>query len=56
LAFWAMRSLKDHGTIYAEINASLAHDTSNLFNKEGFHSVELLRDQFGKERMIICKK
>lgn len=56
LAFWAMHALTPNGKIYAEINCSLAQDTSTLFKNEGFASVEVLRDQFGKERMIICKR
>ena len=56
LATWGKRILKPNGKIYAEINSSLATDTVNLFKEEGFRQVDLLRDQFEKDRMIICRK
>jgi len=56
LASWGMYSLKPCGKIYAEINSSLAHDTSIIFKNKGFSNVEVIRDQFGKQRMIVCKR
>lgn len=56
LALWGKTCLKEEGKIYVETNSGLAAETAELFLREGYRNVELLRDQFEKDRIIVCKK
>ena len=49
------KKLKEHGTVYVEINESLGLETAILFQHEGYRDVQLLKDMQGKDRMIKAK-
>ncbi len=56
LGGWARKSLKPGGALYVEINAALSSDTSELFKGAGFDEVTVHKDQFDKDRVIVCRK
>ncbi|MCW3091886.1 MAG: protein-(glutamine-N5) methyltransferase, release factor-specific [Ferruginibacter sp.] len=52
IAAFGKTHLKSNGKIYVEINEDLAKDTREVF--EQFYSVEIRKDIFGKERMLVA--
>ncbi|NOS91317.1 MAG: peptide chain release factor N(5)-glutamine methyltransferase [Cyclobacteriaceae bacterium] len=44
--------LKNEGKILAEINAQLSAEVKSLFEKEGYQSVQLIKDMEGKNRFV----
>jgi release factor glutamine methyltransferase len=52
LAEFGKKRLYQGGSIYMEINEQLGNDVVNLFEQNGYSSVELRKDMQGKERMI----
>lgn len=54
IARQAHHSLTPHGTLYFEINQALATETINLLNHEGYTDITLIKDQYGKDRIITA--
>ncbi|NTS40503.1 peptide chain release factor N(5)-glutamine methyltransferase [Flavisolibacter sp. BT320] len=52
IAAFAKKRLYPNGTIYLEIHEALGAAVVELFQSEGFASVELKKDMQGKERMV----
>ena len=52
IASAAKRVLKRGGFVYVEINESLANETANVFNENGFKNIELRADINDKPRFI----
>lgn len=52
----AHEGLTDGGRLYLEINPLLARETSALVESHGFGSVDVIKDQFGKDRFITAIK
>ncbi len=52
LADLGKATLAPGGVIYAEINEYLGKETASLFKERGYRDTEILRDAFGKERML----
>jgi len=48
----AKKNLKPSGLIAVEINERFGNEVSNLFVINGFTSVEIIKDIFGKERIV----
>jgi len=48
----ALQHLKPGGLLFFEINEQLGKQTLELLEAKGFHSLELRKDFFGKDRMI----
>ena len=44
--------LKEGGRLYFEVNEQFAHQTADLMRSVGFEKVEVVKDMFGKERMV----
>lgn len=54
IAHFAKFNLKEGGQLFFEINEYLSEELVQLLQKEGFKSVEVMRDMFGKDRMLKC--
>ena len=52
IASFALKHLKNEGTLYFEINQYLSIETKDLLIKKGFSKVEVLRDLNQVPRMI----
>lgn len=52
IAKFAANHLPDNGLCIVEINQAFGLETAQLFWDEGFHYVEVLKDFFGKDRMV----
>ena len=53
---YAIQALKPGGWLFFELNARHAHATATLLQGMGFQHVDIIRDQYGKERFIkTCK-
>jgi release factor glutamine methyltransferase len=52
IAGFAAKNLIDKGLCVVEINQALGLETAELFWNQGFHSVEVVKDMFGKDRMV----
>ncbi len=50
----AKNHLNPHGKLFFEINEYLADELTELLKFEGFQSIEIKKDIFGKNRMIKC--
>ncbi len=48
----AKESLLSHGLLAVEINERFGNDVAELFTAEGFQSVEVINDLFGKNRIV----
>ena len=46
------RMLKSGGRLYFEINAAYGNETASLLTKSGFLMVEIVKDIFGKDRIV----
>ncbi len=55
IADFARQNLNKSGRIYCEINQYLGKEILNLFVREGFADVCLLKDLNGNDRMIAAK-
>lgn len=53
---YALRTLKEGGRLYVEINRAYGHETSGLFQQLGLRDICLKKDIYGNERMVQCKK
>ena len=56
IARWGKQSLKPSGWIAVEINPILHDKTHQLFYNYGYSRCEVIRDIYGKERFLICRK
>jgi release factor glutamine methyltransferase len=52
LAMFGKQRLYANGSIYMEIHEDLSHEVIQLFESEGYQSVELKKDMQGKDRMV----
>lgn len=52
IAEFAAKNLTDKGWCIVEINQALGLETAELFWNEGFHYVEVIKDMFGKDRIV----
>lgn len=52
IAGFAKTNLMPEGFVYVEIHEDLGEETVTLFRNNGFRSVELFRDYFGKNRFV----
>jgi len=56
IANFGKEHLHDGGSIYFEINALLGHECITMLHQMDYKEVTLRIDEYGKERMIRCKK
>ena len=49
---FAAKNLIDSGLCVVEINQAFGLETAELFWKQGFRAVEVVKDMFGKDRMV----
>ncbi|MGJ8666390.1 MAG: peptide chain release factor N(5)-glutamine methyltransferase [Patiriisocius sp.] len=54
IASLAKTHLTENGQLYFEINEYLGKETRKMIENEGFESVEIKKDIFGKDRMLRC--
>jgi release factor glutamine methyltransferase len=52
IAEFASKNLINNGLCVVEINQALGLETAELFWNQGFSSVEVMKDMFGKDRMV----
>ena len=52
IAEFAAKNLIDKGLCIVEINQAFGLETADLFWNQGFHKVEVIKDMFGKDRMV----
>jgi release factor glutamine methyltransferase len=52
IAEFAAKNLTDKGLCVVEINQAFGLETAGLFWNQGFQSVEVIKDMFGKDRMV----
>ena len=52
IAEFAAKNLIDKGLCIVEINQAFGLETAELFWNQGFSEVEILKDMFGKDRMV----
>ncbi|TCK64719.1 release factor glutamine methyltransferase [Winogradskyella wandonensis] len=56
ITHFSKRFLKEHGTLYFEINQYLGKQTKQLLVESGFSEIELKKDINGNDRMLSCVK
>ena len=56
IAQLALKNLSENGKLYFEINQYLGNETVALLEELGFKNIELKKDMYGNDRMIICKR
>ena len=56
IASYAKKALNRTGALWVEINENAGEKTRNLFIKEGFENVRLMKDIHGKDRFIKALK
>lgn len=52
IANFALNHLNKNGFLFLEINENFGKETGELLTKQGFKSVEIRQDMYGKDRMI----
>lgn len=52
IADFALNHLNKNGFLFLEINENLGKETGELLTKQGFKTVEIRQDMYGKDRMI----
>lgn len=52
IAQFASKNLRNGGKIYCEINETLGNETKQLFEQYGFHNCQIIKDLFGKDRIV----
>ncbi|EAR11568.1 putative protoporphyrinogen oxidase [Polaribacter irgensii 23-P] len=55
IADLAIQGLTKNGLLFFEINQYLAKETIKMLTKKGFHSIQLKKDLFGNDRMLLCR-
>ena len=56
IASLAMKNLKPNGQLYFEINQYLGKETVELVENFGFKNVQLIKDNYGNDRIIAAEK
>ena len=56
IAIFAAKNLIDKGLCVVEINQAFGLETAELFWNQGFRYVEVVKDMFGKDRMVRAIK
>ncbi len=56
IAQLSKKYLKPDGTLYFEINQYLYKDLVSILKSEGFNTILLRKDIFGKDRILKCKR
>jgi len=56
IAGFALESLSENGQLYFEINQYLGTETVEMLLEKGFKNVQLKKDIFGNDRMILAYK
>lgn len=56
IATYAARTLRANGHLYLEINPLYVDPLQRMLTKQAFEDIRVLNDQFGKQRIITCKK
>lgn len=54
IAELALKNLSENGQLYFEINQYLGKETVELLESLGFKNIELKKDIYGNDRMILC--
>lgn len=55
IAELGLQLLKRPGALYFEINRAYGAETGQLLSSLGYHSVRILRDEFGNDRMVTAR-
>lgn len=53
---YAVKTLKEGGRLYVEINRAYGRETTRLFQSLGLRDITLKKDFYDNERMIRCRK
>ena len=56
IATYAARTLCANGHLYLEINPLYVEPLQRMLTKQAFEDIRVINDQFGKQRIITCKK
>lgn len=56
IATYAARTLRANGHLYLEINPLYVEPLQRMLTKQAFEDIRVINDQFGKQRIITCKK
>ena len=56
IAIYAATTLRANGRLYAEINPLYAEPLQRMLSQKGFTGIQIINDQFGKQRFITCRK
>ena len=52
----AQASLNKTGTLYLEINPRHSEELKGLMKAKGMTDIEIIKDSFGKDRFMVCRK
>lgn len=56
LADYGQKTLVPGGALVMEINSALGAETAALFECRGYGEVEVLKDMYGKDRIVRCRR
>ena len=56
IAIYAAKTLCTNGRLYFEINPLYAEPLRRMLTQKGFKDIQIINDQFGKQRFIACSK
>ena len=56
IAELSSRVLKEGGSLYFEVNEKFGAEVASMLGRSGFSGCEVVKDMFGKERMVKAKK
>lgn len=56
IAELSCRVLKEGGSLYFEVNEKFGAEVASMLGRSGFSGCEVVKDMFGKERMVKAKK
>lgn len=56
IAVFGSKNLKNGGKVYCEINETLGNETKQLFERYGFSQCKIVKDLFGKDRIVRAIK
>lgn len=55
IADLAKQQLNENGMLFFEINQYLGKETLKMLEKKGFQNIQLKKDLFGNDRMLLCQ-